>query len=143
MEEEVIIKITGRQKFINNGEKDKIEQEVTGRLFLKNSKYYLIYNDDSPGVDGAEAKLKIDLEDEQLLLMRADPAPMKQKFITGEITEGYYGKAGHKFDISVDTEKIVLQADLKSGEIKVDYRLYFNGELTSENKLTIRYRSDS
>jgi len=143
MEEEVIIEITGRQKFIHNGENDKIEQEVTGRIFLKNDKYYLIYNDDSPGVDGAEAKLRIDLEAEQLLLMRADPAPMKQKFITGEITDGYYGRAGQKFDVSVDTEKMFLQADLNSGEIKVDYHLYFNGELTSENKLSIRYRIDN
>lgn len=141
MEEEVIIKITGRQKFIHNGENDKIEQEVTGRLFLKNGKYYLIYNDDSQGIDGAEAKLRIDLKAEQLLLMRSDPAPMKQKFIAGEITDGYYGRPGQKFDISVVTEKMSLQADMNSGEIEVYYCLYFNGELTSENKLFIRYRT--
>ncbi|RCW48284.1 MULTISPECIES: DUF1934 domain-containing protein [unclassified Halanaerobium] len=143
MEEEVIIKITGRQEFIHNGEKDKIEQVVTGRLFLKNDKYYLIYNDNSPGVDGAEAKLRIDLKAEQLLLMRDDPAPLKQKFIEGEITDGYYGRVEQKFDISVDTEKISLQADMNSGEINVDYCLYFNRELTSENKLSIRYRTDN
>ena len=73
MKYEVNIEIKNKQN-VEGAETDFLTNSSEGFFYIKNNIYYLIYNDYSEGIEGAKTTLKIDPEENRILLMRAKPA---------------------------------------------------------------------
>ena len=139
MKFKVNIEVKNKQK-IKFGEDDLIKNSSDGIFYIKDDVYYLVYEDFSEGIEGARTTLKIDPIEERVLLLRADPAAMKQNFCIGEKTRGYYQVDDSKLRLEVETTKINFDLLEDEGKIKIEYVLYLMGEKTSESSLKINYK---
>lgn len=139
MNQKVSIKLENKQNFLENRESQKIAREYPGELYKKQQKYYLSYNEDSEGIDGARTILKIDPAAKRVLLMRQKPAEMKQDFKIGKKIRGYFSTEYGNIKIAVKTNHLKIDIKEKSGKIKIKYQLYLGGELSSEHSLKLSY----
>lgn len=140
MAQKVLIKLENNQDFLENNDSEKIEKKYYGELYKKKKKYYLSYNEDSEGIDGVRTILKIDPAAERVLLMRHEPAEMKQDFKIGRKIEGYFSTEYGSIKTAVKTEHLKIEIKEKSGKIKIRYQLYLGGELSSEHSLKLSYK---
>ncbi len=138
MKEMVNINIVNKQK-LDFEQSDVIKSNNEALFYKKNDIYYLIYNDHSEGIDGAKTTLKIDEENNRILLLRAEPAKMKQVFCKGERKKGYYQVDERRLDFEVKTNKIKVEVNDDEGKIKINYITFLMGEKTAENSLEINY----
>lgn len=141
MNKNISIKLENQQKIIDAEEKENFSSSFQGELYQKNDKLYLSYNDHSEGIDGAQTIVKIDSEKERVLLLRHQPAAMKQDFIAGEKMAGYFNTCYGEIEISVKTEAVEIEADLESGLIKISYQVFLGGELNAEHRLKLSYKT--
>ncbi len=140
MDQKILIKLKNKQDFLENRESDKIEKEYTGEFYKKKQKYYLSYNEDSEGINGAKTILKIDPAAERVLLMRQEPAEMKQDFKIGKKIRGYFSTGYGSIKTAVKTNQLKINIKEKSGEIKIKYQLYLGEELSSKHSLKLNYK---
>lgn len=141
MNQKVLIKLENKQNFLENRDSDKIEKKYYGELYKKKQKYYLSYNEDSEGIDGARTILKIDPAEQRVLLMRQEPAEMKQDFKIGRKIEGYFSTEYGSIKTAVKTNHLKIDIKEKSGKIHIKYQLYLGGELSSGHSLKLSYKN--
>jgi len=141
MNQKVLIKLKNKQDFLENRNSEKIEKEYHGELYEKNQKYYLRYNEDSEGLEGIRTILKIDPKAERVLLMRHEPAEMKQDFKIGRKIEGYFNTEYGEIKTAVKTKHLKIEIKEKSGKIDIKYQLYLAGEISSEHSLKLSYEN--
>lgn len=139
MKYEVNIEIKNKQN-VEGAETDFLTNSSEGFFYIKNNIYYLIYNDYSEGIEGAKTTLKIDPEENRILLMRAKPAAMKQVFIEKEKTEGFYQVNEQEVSLEVETEDIQIELDELEGKIELEYTQYLMGEIIGKNSLEVNYK---
>lgn len=140
MTKKVSIKLENEQKLINDQELQQFKNHYQGDFYLKNEKLYLSYQDDAEGIDGAQTILKIDPSQERVLLLRQDPAAMKQDFSSGSKKPGYFKTAYGEIKLAVKTKSLVMELEAESGLIEIDYQVYLGGELNAEHRLKINYK---
>lgn len=140
MSKSVSIKLENIQDFIENDEQDKIKNEYNGEFYIKNEKLYLSYEDDSEGMEGALTIVKIDPERERVLLLRQDPAAMKQDFLVGKKQDGYFKTPYGEIKIAVKTTELEIDINENTGIIKINYQLFLGGELNAEHRLKLNYK---
>lgn len=139
MKYEVNIEIKNKQN-LENAETDFLENSSEGIFYIKNDIYYLIYDDYSEGIQGARTTLKIEPEENRILLMRAKPAEMKQVFIEREKTKGFYQIENQKVSLEVETEDIQIELKELKGKIELEYTQYLMGEVIGEHSLKVNYK---
>jgi len=139
MKYEVNIEIKNKQN-VEGADTDFLTNSSEGFFYIKNNIYYLIYEDYSEGIEGAKTTLKIDPEENRVLLMRSKPAAMKQVFIEKEKTEGFYQVNEQEVSLEVKTEDIQIELDELEGKIELEYTQYLMGEIIGENSLEVNYK---
>ena len=138
MKQKIYLQIINKQK-IAGGEDDILNSENEGVLYKKRGQYYLVYEDYSEGLEGARTSIKIDPSEERILLNRNHPAELKQIFKVGETTRGYYRIRSEKMELEIETNNIEYHLNEQSGNIKIEYKIYFGGKLATDNNLEINY----
>jgi|GEM_PF-996888 uncharacterized beta-barrel protein YwiB (DUF1934 family) len=140
MSKNVSIKLENVQKLIDDQEKQQLNNNYQGEFYIKNEKLYLKYEDDAEGIDGAQTIVKIDPERERVLLLRQEPAAMKQDFVCGKKQEGYFKTAYGEIKMAVKTKRLEIEIGDKSGLIRINYQVFLGGELNAEHHLKINYK---
>jgi uncharacterized beta-barrel protein YwiB (DUF1934 family) len=134
------IKLENVQQIIDGQEKQHFNNNYQGEFYIKNEKLYLSYLDDAEGMDGSQTIVKIDPERERVLLLRQEPAAMKQDFRTGKKQEGYFKTAYGEIKMAVKTKRLEMEIRDNSGLIRINYQVYLGGELNAEHHLKINYK---
>jgi uncharacterized beta-barrel protein YwiB (DUF1934 family) len=140
MSKNVSIKLENVQKLIDDQEKQQLNNNYQGEFYIKNEKLYLKYEDNAEGIDGAQTIVKIDPERERVLLLRQEPAAMKQDFVCGKKQEGYFKTAYGEIKMAVKTKKLEIEIGDNSGLIRINYQVFLGGELNAEHHLKINYK---
>ncbi|MFN2340751.1 MAG: DUF1934 domain-containing protein [Halanaerobium sp.] len=140
MSKNVSIKLENIQQIIDDQEKQELNNNYQGEFYIKNDKLYLKYKDDAEGIDGAQTVVKIDPERERVLLLRQEPAAMKQDFICGKKQEGYFKTAYGEIKIAVKTKRLEMDISDNAGLIRINYQVFLGGELNAEHHLKIKYK---
>jgi uncharacterized beta-barrel protein YwiB (DUF1934 family) len=140
MSKNVSIKLENIQEIIDDNEQQQINNNYQGEFYIKNEKLYLSYEDDAEGMDGAQTIVKIDPEQERVLLLRHEPAAMKQDFICGKKQEGYFETVYGEIKMAVKTKRLEMEIGEDSGLIKINYQVFLGGELNAEHHLKINYK---
>lgn len=140
MSRNVSIKLENVQELIDDQEKQKINNQYQGEFYIKNDKLYLKYEDDAEGIEGAQTVVKIDPERERVLLLRQDPAAMKQDFVCGKKQEGYFKTDYGEIKMAVKTKKLEMEISDNAGLIRINYQVFLGGELNAEHHLKIIYK---
>ena len=141
MKEQIYIEVKNKQQVAGN-EDDMLDVSSKGVLYQKRGHYYLVYKDFSEGLNGARTTIKIDPENEKVLLSRATPAELKQSFRSGEKTTGFYKIRSEKMKLEIETDNIDLNFYKDGGKIRIKYRIYFGGKLATTNDLLIKYTKE-
>jgi len=139
MKSKVDIEVKNKQN-LEGAETEFLKDSSEGFFYIKNGIYYLIYHDHSEGIKGAKTTLKIEPEENRILLMRAKPSEMKQTFIESEKTEGFYQVDNQKVSLEVETENIQIELEKLSGKIELEYTQYLMGKIVGEHSLEITYK---
>ena len=139
MKYEVNIEIKNKQN-LEGAETDFLKNSSEGIFYLKNNIYYLVYNDYSEGLQGAKTTLKIEPEENRILLMRAKPAEMKQIFVEKEKTKGFYQINEQEVSLEVETEDIQIELEELEGKIELEYTQYLMGEIIGKHSLEVNYK---
>jgi uncharacterized beta-barrel protein YwiB (DUF1934 family) len=134
------IKLENVQQIIDDQEKQQINNQYQGEFYSKNQKLYLSYQDDAEGLDGSQTIIKIDPERERVLLLRQEPAAMKQDFVTGKKQEGYFKTAYGEIKMAVKTKRLEMEISDNAGLIRINYQVFLGGELNAEHHLKINYK---
>src|SRR6056297_774076 len=140
MSKNVSIKLENIQEIIDDDEQQQINNNYQGEFYIKNDKLYLSYQDNAEGMDGAQTIVKIDPEKERVLLLRHEPAAMKQDFICGKKQEGYFKTVYGEIKMAVKTKRLEMEIGENSGLIRINYQVYLGGELNAEHHLKINYK---
>ncbi|TDO95055.1 uncharacterized beta-barrel protein YwiB (DUF1934 family) [Halanaerobium saccharolyticum] len=140
MSKNVSIKLENVQQIIDDQEKQRINNQYQGEFYIKNEKLYLSYQDDAEGMDGARTVVKIDPERERVLLLRHQPAAMKQDFVIGKKQEGYFKTAYGEIKMAVKTKRLEMEISENAGLIRINYQVFLGGELNAEHHLKINYK---
>ena len=140
MSKNVSIKLENVQKLIDDQEKQQINNQYQGEFYIKNEKLYLSYQDDAEGIDSAQTVVKIDPHRERVLLLRHEPAAMKQEFVCGKKQEGYFKTAYGEIKMAVKTKRMEMEISENSGLIRINYQVFLGGELNAEHHLKINYK---
>ena len=140
MSENVSIKLENVQQIIEEQEKQQINNQYQGEFYIKNEKLYLSYQDDAEGIESSRTVVKIDPERERVLLLRHEPAAMKQEFVCGKKQEGYFKTAYGEIEMAVKTKRLEMEISENSGLIRINYQVFLGGELNAEHHLKIKYK---
>ena len=140
MSENVSIKLENVQQIIDDQEKQRINNSYQGEFYIKNEKLYLSYEDNAEGIEGSQTIVKIDPQRERVLLLRQEPAAMKQDFVCGKKQEGYFKTAYGEIKIAVKTKRLEMEISEKKGLIRINYQVFLGGELNAEHHLKINYK---
>ncbi|SFL17310.1 DUF1934 domain-containing protein [Halanaerobium salsuginis] len=139
MTQAVKIRLENKQLLTGETEENKIIKNYQGQLQLKNSKIYLKFKDHSEGLAGARTVIKIDPAAERMLLLREDPAALKQDFSVGEKETGYFKTEYGSIDLAVKTSSLEFDLAATKGIIKINYQLFLAGSLNAEHYLKLSY----
>ncbi|RAK09842.1 uncharacterized beta-barrel protein YwiB (DUF1934 family) [Halanaerobium saccharolyticum] len=140
MSKNVSIKLENVQQLIDDQEKQRLNNQYQGEFYIKNEKLYLSYQDDAEGIEGARTVVKIDPERERVLLLRQEPAAMKQDFVIGKKQEGYFKTAYGEIKMAVKTKRLEMEISENAGLIRISYQVFLGGELNAEHHLKINYK---
>ena len=140
MSKNVSIKLENVQQLIDDQEKQQLNNQYQGEFYIKNEKLYLSYQDDAEGIDSSRTVVKIDPERERVLLLRHEPAAMKQEFVCGKKQEGYFKTAYGEIEMAVKTKRLEMEISDNSGLIRINYQVFLGGELNAEHHLKINYK---
>lgn len=140
MSKNVSIKLENKQKISDDNELQQINNDYQGQFYIKNEKLYLSFEDHSEGIDGSHTIIKIDPERERVLLLRQEPAEMKQDFICGKKLQGYFKTVYGEIKMAVKTKRLEMKLSQNEGQIRINYQVFLGGELNGEHHLKINYK---
>lgn len=138
MRKEVLVTVKGTQTN-DLGEKDTIELVTLGNYFLKNSSYYIMYNEtELSGMEGTTTTLKA--EPTRVTLNRMGTSEMKQIFEEGVHNEGNYVTPFGSMYMRVLPRKVQVDLDDMGGSINLEYEIELAREKLGYNTLSITVR---
>lgn len=141
MRKDVIISITGCPD-TGDGTPDAIELTTRGKLYRKNGKYFITYQETSlTGMEGVTTTVKLD--GEQVILMRNGPVASHMVFQEGEKHWGIYQVEGQPMTVAVNAHKVAHTIDDRGGDLELDYSVEINHVLASHNLFFMRVRESS
>lgn len=131
----VLITITTSQTN-DLGEKDSIQFQTTGSLYIKNQSAYLIYDESAlTGMEGSATSLKI--EANKITLSRMGKTQLKHTFEEGVYNSGTYVTPYGAMTTKVLPSKVFADLTEYGGSINLEYELFLEKEKIGVNELLI------
>lgn len=140
MSQDILIKLENLQNLVDDDNGERINKEYQGEFYQKNGLLYLSYEENSEGLEGVRNIMKIDPKRERVLLLRQDPAAMKQDFVSGKKRDGYFKTPYGEIKIAVKTKSLSVEIKENSGLIKINYLVFLADELNAEHYLKLDYK---
>ncbi len=125
---------------LQRGEDDRLEYRGEGKLFRKNGKSYLIYEETGEGIAGARTTVKIAPCNERVLISRQGSGGLRQEFKAGKTHYDSYHTPGGRIQLKTVTEALNISLQETAGSVEIEYRLYIAGEYFSRNSLSIKFQ---
>lgn len=134
MKQDAEIRIIGRQRY-EDGQRDKTEQSVRGRFYLREGRFYLQYRE--PGQQG-ETPVTVKAEPGQASVLRGGPFRSQLFFCPGKRMPAAYPTPFGSLDLEVETHSLDMGLTQQGGRLEIRYSLFSQGRLASSNRLTIQ-----
>lgn len=135
MRKDVMITVSSFQEY-ENGEDDTMEFLTEGKLYDKNDKLYVSYEESEvTGLTGTRTTLKI--EEEQTTLIRTGLNSSQMLFAKGKRHTGLYPTPYGTLTIATHTSEINNKMSLEGGFLEVHYTIEVDNKVTGFNKLKV------
>ncbi|ACV61014.1 Domain of unknown function DUF1934 [Desulfofarcimen acetoxidans DSM 771] len=135
MRKEVLVTVRGTQTN-DFGEQDTIELVTMGSYYLKNSSYYIVYNEtELSGMEGTVTSVKA--EADKVTVNRMGTSEMKHVFEEGVPDEGSYVTPFGQLFTSVFPRKVEVDLTDVGGSINLEYELALDRQRIGYNELCI------
>jgi uncharacterized beta-barrel protein YwiB (DUF1934 family) len=134
MTKDVLIKISGLQMM--DEESDNIEVITAGQYFLKNGKHYVIYDEEIEGFEGT-VHSTIRITPELLDIRKTGTVETHMVFSLDNKDMTHYATPLGEMVIETTTNRISMEADEDSLQVKVEYSLDINYEHVSDCSIVL------
>ncbi|WP_185819833.1 DUF1934 domain-containing protein [Salibacterium salarium] len=125
------------------GEKDQVNLQAKGDVYQKNNYTYVNFKEDLDDIGQVSTVLKIG--ERELTVIRSGPVSMRQRYLSGERTEGTYETPYGKLITEAETDQVaVMWSDSGStGRIQFGYDLTLQGSVAGRYDVTISIEEDT
>lgn len=134
MKQEVLI--TVRSTFRTEGETEHTEFFTTGSLYLKNGKYYLLYELFEEGQPPCKTSVIVEGQ-HRLVLRNAGENDYSFVLDQGVRCQSWFQFAGGRMMLGINPVEIESALTLRGGKIRMRYGLEASGVLLTENEIEI------
>ena len=134
------VNINVKSKQDDGVDEEEIVTKNSGELYQKDDTYYLKYKENSEGLEGVKTTLKI--KEGKLTLIRQGKVRTIQKFEPETRTEFDYNTPYGTMKLALEVEKWNLDINQGSGRIHLEYAVYSQEGLVSNNQLIIKYAEE-
>lgn len=132
LKKDVIITIVSHQDF-EGCEPDQIDLITTGRLYCRNGKYFISYEESElTGMEGTRTTLK--LEGRQVTLTRTGTHPSQMLFAEHKRHVGLYQTEIGALAISTHTSHLVNTIGENGGSLAIDYTVEIDSNLAGTHR---------
>ena len=139
MNKEVIISISGEEKFPEMGEENKTELVTEGKYYKKGDKHYLSYKEtEVTGFEETTTMLKI--EADRVALTRFGQFNTHMVFAPGEKHTGYYDTPFGSFTVGIISDAVKVEFGQNTGKIDIRYSLEIDNSTKAEHTLSLNVR---
>lgn len=133
---DVHITVTGTQ-FNEDGHRTVTEQKVEGQYFERNGNRYLLYEERDSDT-GTVTKNTIKIEESAVEISRNGHISSRMVFRPGETHRTGHVTPYGILTLDIYTESLKSVWEENNGILQVAYRLYAEGNLLSDNKLSVK-----
>ena len=138
IKKDVVITIVSRQKF-EGCEPDQIDLITTGRLYGRNGKFYISYEESElTGMEGSRTTLKI--EPKQITMTRTGTFPSQMRFAEHKREVGLYETELGSVAVSTHTSKLTSSIDENGGALAIDYTVEIDASLAGAHRFEMSVR---
>lgn len=138
IKKDVVITIVSRQKF-EGCEPDQIDLITTGRLYGRNGKFYISYEESElTGMEGSRTTLKI--EPKQITMTRTGTYPSQMRFAEHKREVGLYQTEMGSVAVSTHTSKLTSSIDENGGALEIDYTVEIDANLAGAHRFEMSVR---
>ena len=138
IKKDVVITIVSRQNF-EGCEPDQIDLITTGRLYGRNGKFYISYEESElTGMEGSRTTLKI--EPKQITMTRTGTYPSQMRFAEHKREVGLYQTEMGSVAVSTHTSKLTSSIDENGGALAIDYTVEIDAALAGAHQFELSVR---
>ena len=139
MEKQVVISIKGMQKYVDT-DPDVIELVTEGRLIRRGKDDYILSYRESEltGLDGTETTIQV--EGEQVTLMRVGEFNTQMVFREGRRHLSMYNTPYGAMAIGVNTRRLLADLNDQGGDIEIDYAIEIDHAIAGRNIFRIKVK---
>lgn len=138
VKKDVVITIVSHQNF-EGCEPDQIDLITTGRLYARNGKYYISYEESElTGMEGSHTMLKV--EPNQITMTRTGTHPSQMRFTEHERQVGLYQTEIGDIAISTHTTHLSSNIDENGGALAIDYTVEIDASLAGAHRFEMSVR---
>lgn len=138
IKKDVVITIVSRQNF-EGCEPDQIDLITTGRLYGRNGKFYISYEESElTGMEGSRTTLKI--EPKQITMTRTGTFPSQMRFAEHKREVGLYETELGSVAVSTHTSKLTSSIDENGGALAIDYTVEIDASLAGAHRFEMSVR---
>lgn len=131
MKKNVLISISSSQDY-EGSEKDEINLITQGRLYSKEGKFYISYDESEiTGLAGTKTTLKLD--GSKIAMIRTGKSPSHLLFAQNERHVGLYQTGFGALTISTHTSSIVNDINENGGKLSIDYTVEIDHTVAGVN----------
>ena len=121
----------------DGSEQEEITTQSNGDLYQKNGTYYLKYEETAEGLEGVKTTVKI--KEQEVTLIRQGQVRTMQSFVPDTKTDFDYKTPYGTLNLTLEVEEFNLNVNETDGEIQLEYAVYSEEGLVSNNQLAIKY----
>ncbi len=137
---DVVITIVSRQNF-DGCEPDQIDLITTGRLYGKNGKFYISYEESElTGMEGSRTTVKVEPQTGCITMTRTGTYPSQMMFAENERRVGIYNTDMGAVAISTHTKQLTSNIDENGGAITIDYTVEIDASLAGAHRFEMSVR---
>lgn len=142
MEKNVTIQINGNQKY-PEGHEDQQETIVEGMLYERDGVFYVLYEEagnESTGFE--EVTTFLTIKEGVVTLNRRGAVDLTQEFNEGVLNRSVYTTCFGKLWLGVLPRKVDCDLTVQGGRISLEYNLFVDDNLVSQNVLLLNIKED-
>ncbi|MGY3718106.1 DUF1934 domain-containing protein [Sutcliffiella cohnii] len=141
--EKIPINISFRSEIHHEGEKEVISFRTKGHYYIKGQQTFLVFTEEQPGAGKVNVIYK--LSEREVWVSRAGSIKMRQSYRLGEQTAGIYENELGAFQLTINTNKMMLMKDdiQKRGSVQMEYELNVHGQSAGTYFITLHFEEVS
>ena len=134
VKKDVVITIVSEQNF-DGMEPDRIDLITTGRLYAKNGKYYISYEESElTGMEGSRTTVKVEPQTGRVTMTRTGTYPSQIMFSENERKVGLYNADMGDIAVSTHTNEVKSSIDENGGALSIDYTVEIDSNLAGAHR---------